>query len=332
MANVCSTRYFILSLVEGETDLYNVWDKDIKQVVLQTYASVPDFYELSPGSVIDAVQSGQFVFLVVKGTTSIVDNIFLQSTSGDYYNTLLSATRSGSTLTVVMYASTAREITTRVFEFQTQTNDSPPLDITPCFNDFELTDGSVIKQWCEGTTLKQVIYVQSPQGVEEVNTINSIACGYVTPPETNIRVTEIKGIDYVSCDFKNPVYLTWKNTLGGWDYWLFESNQTENIQTESIGSFTKDYTRIGDITNPDQEIGKTASKRITLYAVSLTTDQKIGLSQILYSNKIYIVNKDWTINREIKVLPGTFLLRETKNVLHEISFEILDAPINTITN
>lgn len=331
MAQVCDIRYYILALVEGETNLYHVWDKVSKNVTLITYSSVTDFYELNPGSIIDVVETGPFVTLIVKGTTNPIDNIFLGSTSGDYSNILLSATVTGGILTVVMYARTAREVTTLTFSLQTQTNDSPPEEITPCFNDFELTDGSVITQWCEGTTLKQVIYTQSPSGVTEESTPNSPSCGYVPPPETNIRVTEIKTIDFETCIPRNPVYFVWKNTLGGWDYWLFGTTQSESLQTESLGTFSNDYNRIGDITNPETEIGKEARNRIVYTALQLTDGQKNGLLELMYSNKVYILNQDGSINRQVKILPGSFQF-ETKNTLHELTFEILDKPINTIKN
>lgn len=331
MAQVCDTRYYILSLIEGTTNEYNVWDKVDKNVVRITYSSVYDFYELNPGSIIDVVQLGGLVALAVKSSTVVVEYIYLPSTSGDYYNTLLSATATSGVLTVVMYASTAREVTTLTFSLQTQTNDSPPEQITPCFNDFELTDGSVITQWCEGTTLKQVIYTQSPAGITEESTPNSPTCGYVPPPETNIRVTEIKSIDFETCIPKNPVYFVWKNTLGGWDYWLFGTTQSESLQTESLGSFSNDYNRIGDITNPETEIGKEARKRIVYTALQLTDVQKNGLLELMYSNKVYILNQDGSINRQVKILPGSFQF-ETKNTLHELTFEILDTPINTIKN
>lgn len=331
MAQVCDTRYYILSLIEGTTNEYNVWDKVNKNVVLISYSSVTDFYELNPGSIVDVCQVGQFVALVVKGTTNVIDFIFLQSTSGDYNNTLVSATRSGSTLTVKMWANTVKELTTLTYTFQTQTNDSPPEDITPCFNNYELSDGTVINQWCEGTTLKQIIYTQSPSTVTEESTPNSVTCGYVPPPETNIRVTEIKAIDFETCIPNNPVYFVWKNTLGGWDYWLFGSTQTDNLQTESLGTFANDYNRIGDITNPETEIGKEARNRIVYTALQLTDGQKNGLLELMYSNKVYILDQDGSINRQVKILPGSFQF-ETKNTLHELSFEILDVPINTIKN
>jgi hypothetical protein len=44
----------------------------------------------------------------------------------------------------------------------------------------------------------------------------------------SIRVTEKKKVYIDTRCRKNPVYLMWKNSLGGWDYWLFDNNTEEN--------------------------------------------------------------------------------------------------------
>jgi hypothetical protein len=229
-----------------------------------------------------------------------------------------------------MYAMTANEITVLTFPFQTQDNASPPNDITPCFNDFELADGTIIKQWCDGFTLNQKIYYTSPQGVQTVQTENSVLCGYVEPAGP-FRISEEKLIEYRSCTYQNPVFFIWKNTIGGWDSYLFDRNQTEELETVSIGTFAKDYTRIGDITNPESEIGKDARGKVTYYADNITLQEKIGLKQLLLSNKVYIWSEG-QISREVRIVPGSFLIQETKKYLHEMSFEIMDVPINTIKN
>lgn len=328
MALVCSTQYYILGLVDGETNLYHVWDKINKTTQLITYSSVSDFYELNDGSIIDVVQTGSFVALVIKADPTSL--IFLPSTSGDYYNTLLSATVTGGILTITMYAMTANETTVLTYAMQTDDGGSPPVSITPCFNDFNLTTGTIIKQWCDGFTLNQVIYYTSPEGVQTLQTENSVLCGYVAPAGP-FRITEEKIIEYRNCIYRNPVFFIWKNTLGGWDSYLFDRNQVEDLETTSLGSFASDYTRIGDITNPETEIGKEARGRITYFADNITLQEKIGLKQLLISNKVYIW-AEGEISREVKVLPGSFLIQETKKYLHQMSFEIMDVPINTIKN
>lgn len=332
MALVCGIRDFILQLVPGESNVYYYWDKIDKVIRSRAYASVDDFYQLNDGAIVDTIESGGVVYLVTKNNSgSVVDYLPLSSTSGDYYNKLISATVSGTTLTVVMYALIAKETTTLTFALQSFTNDSPADAITPCITNFVETEGTVITSWCDGFTLHQIVVTQSPSGIVETVTANSVTCGYSAPADP-FRVSEEKIVKIKRCTYANPVYFVWKNTLGGWDYFLFDRNQTENIQTESEGTYAKYYTRIGDTTNPEGEIGKLARTRTVYYANSLTTDEKDGIITMLYSNKVYIINESGVIQKEVRILEGSFLWKETKNTFHEISFEVFNPPINTIKN
>ena len=333
MAVVCSTRDYIIELVSGSSNQYFYWDKVDKVLRSRAYSSISDYYVLNNGSIIDVVESGGVVYLVTKGdqSLSIINYNPLSSTSGDFNNKLLSASVSGDTLTVVMYALIAKETTTLTYTMQTITNDSPAEDIIPCFNDFLLADGTIITQWCDGFTLHQIIFSQSPFGANETTTANSVICGYSAPADP-FRVSEEKLIEFRGCVLNNPVYIVWKNTLGGWDYWLFQRNQTENLTTNSLGSYREDYNRIGDTTNPNKEIGKSASKKIILGTDDLDRDRVSGLSQLLYSNKKYILNANGTINREINILEGSFILRDTDGEKHSLEFQIEDVEINTIKN
>lgn len=335
MALTCSTSEYIISPYISLPNYYWVWNKITKTLGLKTISSVTDFYELNEGSIIDVFESGtapnSTVILITKGnSTEIINEIFLPSTSGDYHNVLLAASVTSGTLTIKMYSTTLNEITTLTYAMQTSISGSPPIAITPCFNDYTKAANVIINSWCDGFTLNQQI-TNDTGGVDLSQIVNSTSCGYA-PPTPPFRVSEYKEIEYFDDCFKNPVFMVWKNTIGGWDQCLFESTQTESIDTISQGSFINDYVRIGDIDNPESEIGKSATPRTVYTRMQLTSQQKIALIQILYTNKIYILNKDGSINREIKVLPGSFLIRETKDSLHTISFEAQQPRINTLSN
>lgn len=331
MASVCDSQYFILQLVPGETTQYFVWDKIGKSLVIRTYSSVPDFYRLDDGSIIDVIESGGAVFLVVKADDSIVYSLVpLFSTSGSGYNTLLSASVTGTTLTVVMYSVIAKETTTQTFTMQGLDDDSPANVITPCFNDYLITENTILTSWCDGFILNEVI-TDYLGNADLVQTANSVTCGY-SAPAGPFRVSEEIEVEYKSCILSNPLFMVWKNTLGGWDYWLFQKNQVESTITDSLGVFIKDYTSIADVTNPEEERGKTARGRIVLGAEGLTTQQKNGIKGILLSNAVYILNQDGTVNRKVQLIPGTFITGETQANVHSIEFEINDVVINTIRN
>lgn len=332
MANVCSINEFIISPTTT-TGVYWYWDKVNKIVSTKNYGSVTGYYTLNAGSLIDIAQVGGQVYAITKASNisfPINENI-LTSASGDHYNTLLSATYSSSThnVTVVMWATNAKEQTTFTFPMQVFTNDSPAIAITPCFNNFTIADNVIINVWCDGFTLNEV--VTSGGAAITRQTINSITCGY-SAPIGPFRFSERKLIEYRKCVLLNPILFVWKNTIGGWDYWLFQVNQTQHIDTVSLGYFQKNYTKISDISNPQAEIGKQVTTRIILGADDLTIQQVKGLKGLLISNKIYILNQDGSVSREVILLPGTFLIQDTSDSLHSLEFEIQDVAINTITN
>ncbi len=328
MAVVCNTREFIIQLVPGYTTYYYYWDKIDKVMRQGFFSSVTDYYQLSAGSIIDVIQSGGQVFLVIKSASApFYDFIQLYSTSGAPYNTLVSAVVVGDTLTVTMQNF---EETILTFPMQVFTTDSPAIAIVPCFTNYYGTPGTIINQWCDGFTLHQII-VNGSGGVNEVETANSVTCGY-SVPFVDFRFSEEIEIHFENRCFINPVYFVWKNTLGGWDYWLFETNQTRTLNTESLGAFVKNYTKIGDINNPKTTRGKKAIPTVVYGAEDLDHQQKTAIEQILYSNKVYIINADGTVNREVEVLAGSATPDRTEGNKFAIEFEIEDVQINTIRN
>jgi hypothetical protein len=330
MANVCGTRYYILSTLSPGT--YNVWDKQDKVIRAISFGSVTDYYELNSGSIIDVIEQSGFVYLVIAGSpVENVNFVPLSSTSGDYYNVILSAYVSAGNLVVIMWATTMREITTLNFPMQVFDSDSPANPITPCFNDYNLPDNTILQAWCDGFTLNEAVYTSSPFGVTIVQTPNSTLCGW-NPPIEPFRFSEQKTIEYKGCVLNNPIYIVWKNLVGGWDQWLFEKTQTETIQVNSLGSYTESYDKISDTNNPESEIGRTAKPRIVLGAENLTTSQVLGLKGLLLSNRVFIVNQDGTVNRRVKLIDGSFTIRKTDEFVHDIEFEIDDVAINTIKN
>lgn len=334
MSNYCSDSIWYFSRVpEFGSGWFAAWNKNTKISTISYLGTDPiGFYDMTADHIIDVIQDSNGVSLVLFDSTGSVSNqaktkrILLQSNSGDFTNKLLFAEKIGSTISIYFYAFIAKEITHITFG----------IDSVACFNNFSLDINAVIQQWCDGTT-QITIKHNGSGGITTTNDLNSLSCGYIdqggeSPPLTDIKITQTIGIDYYECNFKNPIFFVWKNTLGGWDSCLFDITQTESIDTASTGIFVKDYTRIGDTTNPETEVGKSARGRTVYTREQLTTQQKIALTEIYYTNKIFIVNKDGTINREVKVLPGSFLIRETKEELHTISFEVQQPQINTISN
>jgi hypothetical protein len=98
----------------------------------------------------------------------------------------------------------------------------------------------LVDSYCAGTTLNEV-YHNNAGGVNVVVTVNSATCGYVvSTPDIVVTETIKVKIDDECKD--NPVYLKWRNTLGGWDQWLFHTSQQLNVRTESLGEYKINFT------------------------------------------------------------------------------------------
>lgn len=333
MATVCSISEFVIAPYPLLTNTWWVWDKTNKDVVLRTYnTGVPDYYNLSAGSVIDVVENAGTVYLISRlyNPNQPVIYFTLFSTSGSDQNKLVSAILVGYTLTVTMFSPATQETTVLQFQMQQYTTTSPATLITPCFNNFSLPPDTILNSFCDGFTLNE--YKTNEDGeVELIQTFNSVTCGY-SAPIPPFRISEELEIKYENRCFENPVYLVWKNKVGGWDYWLFEQRQISTITTESIGYFGVYYDDISEITNDVTEIGTTTGKITTLFADMLDNYEKIGIESIVDSPKVYVLNQDGTINRAVSVAKGSFVSIDTNDKMHTISIDLIEPNINTLTN
>lgn len=328
----CTSSIFIFGASTTETDTYWVWNKNTKISYAALYSTVTDFKQLPIGSLIDVIEVSNQVFAVLVGTNPTTPTVTLQlltSTSGDEYNKLLSTVRTGYEVEVKMYALTAKETTTYTLDLAEFTDGSPGETITPCFLNYTIPNNVILASWCDGFTYNEVT---SQSGVATLaQTFNSVTCGWQAPVSPYV-ISEEKKIEYRDCVLSSPVYITWKNLLGGWDYWLFQKNQVKTLATETLGSFQKNYVKISDINNPETERGKSAVDRMVLGAELLTTQQKEGLKGLLLSNKVYIISASGAVVKDVKVIPGSFLINETEGNFHNIEFEIVLSEINTIKN
>lgn len=198
---------------------------------------------------------------------------------------------------------------------------------SPFCQAFELPEDTLLYQTCIGTTRKKWIYKGGAVVEEEFP--NSVECGYV-PPVDEINVTEVKRIKVDHSCYQNPVYLVWKNTLGGWDQWLFYKTQTNILNTEDIGEYQKPVWDIENANTLTDSLGKNAAKTLILGADNLTDNQKEAIREIMYSPKVYKVYKDGS-KQVVRVKSGSWS-SETKSLRHSIEFEIILPEIFTIKN
>lgn len=103
-----------------------------------------------------------------------------------------------------------------------------------------------------------------------------------------VRITEVKRVKINSECRKNPIYLMWKNSLGGWDFWLFDNKSENNIKVKNGATY--------DVYNVDIEREITRSmvlenrqmKNIVVGDI-VTKDDIIGLQGIEKSSAVYML-------------------------------------------
>lgn len=274
------------------------------------------------GSLIDIYQDGNNIVFVTKvsAPSFIQKNIISNSTLLYYYSTPASPIKS------ISYSYFNKGTNTKIDGIYYSNYFFLPNYILPY--------GTLLKTQCAGYTYKEY-YFNLPSVIEVVDTENSTICGYVEiPPEViGGRLTEIKRVKTVEVNCNNPVMLTWKNTKGGWDYWLFTKTQSINKSTESLGVTKSVYFALEELESQFRDMGKDdVQSKMILGATGLTASEKRGIEVVLMSNLVYELNQNGTIKRRVIPSPSSWLSIETGNELHDIEFEIVLPETFTIKN
>ena len=134
----------------------------------------------------------------------------------------------------------------------------------------------------------------------------------------DILYTETQRIKIkTACD---GYYLRWRNTLGGVDYWNFDSYKNETMTTQGVGIFAPYFETIEDARSTGEFTSKRASDTLNLQASALTVDEMEGLMDLLTSPSVQIYEDD--IWKTILIQPGTFNRYESGNI-SKIEFQAI---------
>jgi hypothetical protein len=195
-----------------------------------------------------------------------------------------------------------------------------------------------IDQSCErALRLNRVYYdFQGNQTGFESNTLNVTRYGVLQRIVTNwdvdagvildidlriagdILYTETQRIKIkTACD---GYYLRWRNTLGGVDYWNFDSYKNESMTTQGVGIFAPYFETIEAARSTGEFTSKRASDTLNLQASALTVDEMEGLMDLLTSPSVQIYEDE--IWKTILIQPGTFNRYESGN-LSKVEFQAI---------
>lgn len=147
----------------------------------------------------------------------------------------------------------------------------------------------------------------------------------------NIPLLESKRIKLGDACGKNPVYLAWKNTKGGWSYWLFEKNQTIGYATRSGQIVNREP---DDLANQNFRSFVTQNemmKKIVCGATVSNADLE-GIKGIESSPAVYLFTgvSSYTWLR-MQITPKGFQY-QTKGMTSEIQIELNYPELYTVSN
>jgi len=127
-------------------------------------------------------------------------------------------------------------------------------------------------------------------------------------------VTEIKTIKIDRECKENPVFISWLNTYGGREHWLFHKVQTKGIVTQNDGNY-EPY--ISDLTNARGQITDISKNATPLLIVNATVDIEDieGLKTMLYSPCVeWLVNETPLTWQTVRPQVGSFKLYDTTDM------------------
>ena len=134
------------------------------------------------------------------------------------------------------------------------------------------------------------------------------------------------------------IFLRWRNTYGGWSYWLFSQDYTEDIKTKSLGSALIGRTYVGLKYNSFYPFGTTSKKTWTLTSEVPVLDYEFEeIKSLFVSPEIYIWKgkevadiqpQHW---ERVNVVEGSQKFKHNNQYTHPLSVTIEFQEPKTIT-
>jgi len=129
-----------------------------------------------------------------------------------------------------------------------------------------------------------------------------------------MRVTEIKTIKIDRECKENPVFVSWLNTYGGREHWLFHKVQTKGIVTQNNGSFEAYISDLSTVRGQITDISKNATPLLIVNATVDIEDIE-GIKTMLYSPCVEMLMNDNPITwQTVHPQVGSFKLYDTNEL------------------
>jgi hypothetical protein len=163
-----------------------------------------------------------------------------------------------------------------------------------------------------------------------VSNISGVTVSSVLLTLTNLTYSETKRIDIgTECDGTGQyIYLTWRNALGGFDYWLFTANKDHNIniletqekERNIYLEWDKSYGEGQDTIR--QETSRRSRRELLVRSQDVERDQIDYISGIKTSSLVQIVTSKYN-RRTVIVDRAGFTVRQDNDKQFNIEFSII---------
>lgn len=146
-------------------------------------------------------------------------------------------------------------------------------------------------------------------------------------------VTEVKTIKVDGSCKTYPVFVTWLNTLGGREHWLFHRIYTKQIDTSDGGSYIKSNEILETTTGNVFDITANANNVLIVNALVDIEDIE-GIKTMLYSPCVEMLfnPETWEVEGckwiNVHVVKGSFKLYQTDQVRNTIEIQLQLPNIN----
>lgn len=146
-------------------------------------------------------------------------------------------------------------------------------------------------------------------------------------------VTEKKIIKIDTECKENPIFISWLNTLGGREHWLFHKVQTEALVTSEAGTFEPFREDIEIARGNILDLSIDATPKLVVFALPDTEDLT-GLKTIMYSPMVEILmnpstwETDGPVWQIVRPEKGSFKIIDTNQVRNTLEITFTQPYIN----
>lgn len=141
-------------------------------------------------------------------------------------------------------------------------------------------------------------------------------------------LTEIITVNVKEGCGDNPVYLCWLNTLGGFNYWLFNKFQEQNLKTSIENSFSSNVSELETALGIANITGKSSGETIEIGS-SISIDDMDGIKSLYESTSVFMLANPLTWEtdgvkwKRVIVQPGSLMIFKTNKSFYDIKLNLV---------